>query len=136
MRDEQDEHTALRLVWLSFAGWWLSALWVVIAWVAILLGITQPAGFWMIAHLPLIVNLKPPSEECHAIVADTLTQMTKSQRQQRPFFPRLLYCIAVGWWLSLGWALIAWARSLSSHKQREPLLMFMRLPAIMTLRRY
>lgn len=136
IRDEQDEHTALRLVWLVFAGWWLSALWVAIAWLAILLSTTLPAGFWMIAHLPLIVSLKLPGEEWHDIVEDTLARIEYSRLKQRPFVLRLLYAVTVGWWFSLGWAIVTWAKSLSSHNHPAPLMMFMRLPAVMTLRRY
>jgi uncharacterized membrane protein YccF (DUF307 family) len=136
MRNEQDEHTALRLVWLAFAGWWLSALWVIMAWLAILLAVTLPAGFWMIARLPFVVSLKPAGDEFRGVVEDTLSRIQHSRLTQRPFVPRLLYCIIVGWWFSLGWAIVAWANCLSAHQQPKHLMMFMRLPAMMTLRRY
>jgi hypothetical protein len=135
-QDEPDEHAALRLVWLVFAGWWLSALWVAIAWFSILLVVTRPAGFRMIAYLPIIVRLKPADDIQRAIVEDTLAQLAYGRLKQRPFVVRLLYCGTVGWWVSLVWAIVAWAASLSSHRQPEPMMMFMRLPAVMTLRRY
>lgn len=136
LREEQDEHAALRMIWLVFAGWWLSALWVAIAWFTILLPFARGTGFWMIARLPLLVSLKPAGDEYRAIVENTLARIEHKRLKQRPCALRCFYCLAFGWWLSIGWATVAWAESLSPHKQTKPLMMFMRLPAVMTLQRY
>ena len=136
MRQEQDEHTALRIAWRIFVGWWLSALWVGAAWLAMLFVETRPAGFRMIAYLPLIVDLQRPDDDWQDIVEDTLARIECTDREQLPLILRLTFCLVVGWWLSLGWAAAAWAVNLSAQPHQAPLMMFMRLPTVMTLRRY
>jgi uncharacterized membrane protein YccF (DUF307 family) len=136
MNGEQDEHAALRMVWLAFAGWWLSALWVAIAWLAILLVVPLPTGFRIIAHLPLAVSLKRPGDERYDVVKNTLARIEHGRLRQRPFIVRLVYFIVVGWWFSIGWIIVAWGASLLPRSQPAALMIFMRLPAVMTLRRY
>lgn len=136
MRHDQDEHNALRLAWLMVAGWWLSAIWLAIAWLSILLIVTRPAGLRMIAYLPSIISLKPPNDAYHSIITETLARLEDNHATQRPFVSRLLYSLAIGWWLSIGWTALAWGQSLSHRNETRTITMLMRLPAVMTLQRY
>lgn len=47
----------IRAIYFLLVGWWLSALWLTIAWAlcAVLIGI--PIGFWMIDRVPAIMTL-------------------------------------------------------------------------------
>lgn len=47
----------LRLLYLIFIGWWLSAIWIVIAYVLCYTVIGMPLGFWMFDKVPMIVSL-------------------------------------------------------------------------------
>lgn len=127
---------ALRMAWLVLIGWWFSAIWVAIAWLALLLGFTESAGMQMLVELPRLVRLRAPDDRRRDIVDDTLFRLEESLLIQRPLVLRLLYVVAVGWWLSIIWAVVAWLGSLSLQTRPAPLTMFMRLPAVMTLRRY
>ena len=118
------------------AGWWLSAIWVVIAWLAILLGVTRRIGFRMIAQLPRVKNLRSPGDERCDFVEEVLERIEHSQRPQLPLIVRLIYFITIGWWLSMIWTIVAWGENLSIQRRPTALVMFMRLPAVMTLRRY
>ena len=134
--DEQGEYIALRATWFVLAGWWLSAIWVVIAWLAILLGVTRRIGFRMIAQLPRVKNLRSPGDERCDFVEEVLERIEHSQRPQLPLIVRLIYFITIGWWLSMIWTIVAWGENLSIQRRPTALVMFMRLPAVMTLRRY
>lgn len=136
MRQHQDEHTALRLAWLIFAGWWLSAIWLILAWFCILLVVSRPLGMRMIANLTLVATLEPPGDTSYDIAMDTLGRIEDNNFRQRRFILRLLYCAVIGWWLSIAWAILAWTRSLSAQQQPETMSMLMKLPAVMTLQRY
>lgn len=47
----------IRAIYFLLIGWWLSALWLTVAWAlcAVLIGI--PIGFWMIDRVPAIMTL-------------------------------------------------------------------------------
>ena len=47
----------LRLLWLVMIGWWLSLIWINLAYLlsATILGL--PVGFWMFNRLPMIIFL-------------------------------------------------------------------------------
>lgn len=134
--DEPEERVALRMLWLIFAGWWLSAIWVGVAWVLLLIAPASPLGLRMLANLQRIVALIASDDESLDLVEDTLLRMENEHLRQRPAVARLLYTLAIGWWLSIVWSVVAWGRSLSVQTQPTTVMMFMRLPALMTLQRY
>lgn len=131
-----DEQRSLRLAWLVFAGWWMSLLWVVAGWFCVLMPPLTRAGMSMFGNMTRVVALRSPGDECAAILHDTLWKLDHSQVTQRPFVVRLLYTLAIGWWLSLLWVALGWAESLSIDRKPTGVARFMRLPGIMTLRRY
>jgi len=47
----------LRAVYLLLIGWWLSALWMEVAYVICLTIIGLPLGFWMFDKVPALVSL-------------------------------------------------------------------------------
>ena len=55
---------------------------------------------------------------------------------QRSFLGRSLYFIVVGWWFGALWSVLAWVLCVSIVGIPLGVMMYNRLPAVMTLRRY
>lgn len=47
----------LRVVWFVFVGWWLSALWLALAWALCASIIGMVVAFWMFDRVPTIITL-------------------------------------------------------------------------------
>ncbi len=47
----------LRAVWFVFVGWWLSALWLTLAWALCASVIGMVLAFWMFDRVPAIITL-------------------------------------------------------------------------------
>lgn len=47
----------LRAVWFVFVGWWLSALWLALAWALCASVIGMVVAFWMFDRVPAIITL-------------------------------------------------------------------------------
>lgn len=47
----------LRAIWFLLIGWWLSALWLSVAWALCTVIIGMPLGFWMFDRVPAVVTL-------------------------------------------------------------------------------
>lgn len=133
---EHLEHTSLRMIWFAFVGWWLSAIWAIAAWLCILFMPSRTLGLRMLGGSTWIMALRVPGADCDAVVADTLQRLQDDRIQQHRTLPRLLYAVVIGWWLSFIWLVIAWGRSLSIQCRPSGQASFMRLPRVMTLRKY
>jgi uncharacterized membrane protein YccF (DUF307 family) len=48
----------VRAIYFVLIGWWLSALWMVVAYLLCLTVIGLPVGFWMFDRVPSLVSLK------------------------------------------------------------------------------
>ena len=48
----------IRAVYFVFIGWWLSALWIEIAYFFCVIIIGMPLGFWMFDKVPVMVSLR------------------------------------------------------------------------------
>lgn len=47
----------LRLLWLLVVGWWLSLIWINVAYLCCVTVIGLPVGFWMFNRLPAVIFL-------------------------------------------------------------------------------
>ncbi|GIW02070.1 YccF domain-containing protein [Roseiflexus sp.] len=47
----------LRAIWFMFVGWWLSALWLALAWALCASIIGMVIAFWMFDRVPAIITL-------------------------------------------------------------------------------
>lgn len=48
----------VRAVWFVLVGWWLSAIWIKIAFILAATFILSPFGFWMINRVPAVLTLE------------------------------------------------------------------------------
>lgn len=119
-------------LWFLLVGWWLSALWIAVAWFFVVLIVTMPIGLIMINKLPLIVSLQP---ETTALTA-TAEGLRVTTLPQRNLLLRALYFLVIGWWLSLLWMEAAWLVAITLVGLPLAIWMFNRVPAVTTLRRY
>ena len=124
------------LLWFVFVGWWLSAIWITVAWFLGALIITMPIGLMMINVLPKIATLQDPSQEYRTTLQGTITRVEQSSLRQYPFVLRAIYFILIGWWLSGIWMSVGWVASVTIVGLPVAIWMFNRVPAITTLRRY
>lgn len=120
------------LLWFIFVGWWLSAIWIIVAWLLIVLVVTMPIGLVMLNKLPMIVSLRPETTQfsVHGTV------LRETHLAQFPLALRIVYAVLVGWWLSLAWMSVAWLACASLVGIPLGIWMFNRVPAVTTLRRY
>lgn len=47
----------VRALWFLLVGWWLSALWLSVAWALCTVIIGLPFGFWMFNRVPAVITL-------------------------------------------------------------------------------
>ncbi|MFV9507261.1 MAG: YccF domain-containing protein [Oscillochloridaceae bacterium umkhey_bin13] len=47
----------IRAIWFLLVGWWLSAIWMSVAWALCTVIIGLPFGFWMFDRVPTVVTL-------------------------------------------------------------------------------
>ena len=126
----------ISLLWFFFVGWWLSLIWIGIAWLFIVLIIPMPIGLAMMNRVPLIASLRQPTREFTMATGGAATRVQETGLPQRPFLIRALYFVLIGWWFSLLWVLGAWAATGTLILLPLGIWMMNRIPAVTTLQRY
>jgi uncharacterized membrane protein YccF (DUF307 family) len=124
------------VLWFIFIGSWLSAIWVTIAWVLIVLVVTMPIGLAMMHRVPRIATLRAPSREYIVATEGTAMRIQEVGIRQRPFLIRAVYFALIGWWFSALWIIVAWATTATIVLLPLSIWMMNRIPAVTTLQRY
>ena len=122
----------VRAIYFLLIGWWLSAIWAVLAWVLCVTVIGLPLGLYMLNRLPQVVTLKPQRE---TLVLTHDGRLLQSRERQLPFLLRAIYFVLIGWWFSAIWISVAWALHATIIGMIVGFWMFDRVPAIVTLAR-
>ena len=144
----------VRAIYFFFIGWWLGFFWLNFGFTLCAMIVTLPLGLAMLNRLPLIMTLRQPSTATNVSVATTSTVMHPgaapgpmmtmqtvnvnvqvSGTKQINFFVRALYFIFIGFWLGAFWAYLAYSLCLTLVLLPIGVMMFNRLPAVLTLRR-
>lgn len=120
----------IRALYFVFVGWWLGAIVSSLAWFLNVTIIGLPLGLYLMNRLPAIITLRP-SEAQWQFVGNEL----RGGGQQRPFWQRALYFVAVGWWFSGLWMAAAYFLTLSIIGLPLAFWMFGRVGAVTTLYR-
>ncbi len=119
----------LQILWFAFIGWWLGALWVVVAWVLCLTVIGLPLGVAMLNNVPQVIALR----------GRRLVQVSPDGRvsdvPQVNFFICAIYFLLIGWWLSAIWMVAAYALCMTIIGLPLGFWMFDLVPALVTLKR-
>jgi uncharacterized membrane protein YccF (DUF307 family) len=126
----------VRALWYLFIGWWLTAIVVVIAWIAALTIIGLPLSFYLVNHIPTALTLRPHIERYEVIQgADGVAYSRQIRVRQSNVLVRIAYFVLIGWWLSAIWTVVAYAFSLTVIGLPIGLAMFNRLPFLFSLHR-
>jgi uncharacterized membrane protein YccF (DUF307 family) len=126
----------VRTLWFIFIGWWLTGLVNVGAYLIALTVVGLPVAFMIFNRLPTVLTLRPRAVEMTHQVDGGVTYIAESNVPQRSFFGRALYFVAIGWWFGALWSVLAWLLCVSVVGIPLGVMMYNRLPAVMTLRRY
>jgi uncharacterized membrane protein YccF (DUF307 family) len=99
----------IQLLWYLFVGWWLTQIWVAVAWVCLVSIVGIPLGIWMLNRVPLIVALRDPREVRYRVIRNSQGGWVyeETQAEQYPILIRALYFVLFGWWVSAIWMALA-----------------------------
>jgi uncharacterized membrane protein YccF (DUF307 family) len=126
----------VRTLWFVFIGWWLTGLVNIIAYLIALTIIGLPVAFMIFNRLPSVLTLRPRTVTTTHHEADGVSYITETLVPQRAFWRRAVYFVLVGWWLGAFWSALAWLLCVLIVTLPLGVMMYNRLPAVMTLRRY
>ena len=127
----------VRGLYFIFVGSWLGLFWILAAWFLNLTIIGLPLGLAMINRIPQVMTLKPVRVQTTVEVKDGAPVVRQTSLKQPPFLLRAIYFIAIGFWFSLIWMLLAWIFTTLTLGFGLPLAfwMFDRVPCVTTLAR-
>lgn len=116
----------VRAVWFVFVGWWLTGLWLSVAWLLNVTIVGIPLGIKLINKVPFVLSLK--GRERYVEAGDS--------RSQYSIPVRALWFLVVGWWASGLWTGLAYALTVSIVGIPLAVWMYNKLPFVVSLYRY
>src|SRR6266516_3565545 len=137
----------VRALYFCFIGWWAGFFWLNLGFFLCALIVTLPVGLIMLNRLPQVMTLKPAGTRTNVNVSTMTMQspmgpmmqqninVSVGGTQQQSFLIRAIYFLLVGWWVGYLWANIAYACCLLIVLLPVGVMMFDRLPMVLTLRR-
>jgi uncharacterized membrane protein YccF (DUF307 family) len=136
----------VRILYFLFVGWWVGLFWLNIGFALCALIVTLPLGLIMLNRLPQVMTLKPASQRTSVNVSTVAMQpgggpiqqhinISVNDVQQYNFFLRALYYIFIGWWVGYLWAVLAYLCCCTLVLLPVGVMMFDRLPMVLTLRK-
>jgi uncharacterized membrane protein YccF (DUF307 family) len=117
----------VRAVWFVFVGWWLTGLWLSVAWLLNVTIVGIPLGIKMINKVPLVLSLKKRNERY-------VESEDESSQYSLPV--RALWFLFVGWWASGVWTGIAYVATLTVVGIPLAVWMYGKLPFVVSLYNY
>jgi uncharacterized membrane protein YccF (DUF307 family) len=125
-----------RALWFVFVGWWLTGFAIGFAWLCSLTIILLPIAYMVVNKIPTILTLRARSIGSDVTVdADGTLRITTGGASQLPFWQRALWFVLIGWW-ACGIAMaVAYLLSLTVILSPVGLMIFNRVPAVMTLQK-
>jgi uncharacterized membrane protein YccF (DUF307 family) len=125
-----------RAVWYVFVGWWLTGIAITFAWLCALTVVLLPIAYVIVNKIPVILTLRPRSIETSAAVdEDGTLRITTGGAAQLPFWQRGLWFVFVGWWACAIAMYLAYFLCLTIVLFPLGLMLFNRVPAVLTLQR-
>jgi uncharacterized membrane protein YccF (DUF307 family) len=125
-----------RAIWYIFVGWWLTGIAITFAVLCTLTVILLPIAYVIVNKIPVILTLRPRSLETLTTVdADGTVRISTGGALQRPFWQRALWFLFVGWWACAVAMYLAYFLCLTIVLFPLGLMLFNRVPAVLTLQR-
>lgn len=131
VKENGTPHIVIRALWFIFFGWEITAVWLLIAWLLNVSIIGLPIGIKMINYTPAVLTLKGKS--ITKIFDENGQEIRRQGPEQQNMFIRVIYFLAVGWWISLIWMTIGYLLSVSIIGLPFGIWMLNRLPEVTTL---
>lgn len=133
----------VRLIYFWFIGWWVGLFWLNLGFALCAFIVTLPVGLMMLNRLPRVMTLRPAGTSTRVNVTSVQAgpvsmqnvNVTVGGTQQYNFFMRALYYVFVGCWAGYLWACLAYACCCTFVLLPVGIIMFDRLPAVLTLRK-
>jgi len=137
----------VRALYFCFIGWWAGFFWLNLGFFLCALIVTLPVGLIMLNRLPQVMTLKPAGTRTNVNVSTMTMQspmgpmmqqninVSVGGTQQQSFLIRAIYFLLVGWWAGYLWANVAYICCLLIVLLPVGVMMFDRLPMVLTLRR-
>ncbi len=123
----------IRAIWYIFVGWWLGGFWLFLGYLCCVSIIFLPIGLMMLNRLPVVLTLRPSSQQTNVTMINGRVRVNVGHVQQNSILVRTIYFILIGWWLGLIWAIVGYCLCLTIFLLPFGLLMLNRLPAVLTL---
>lgn len=126
----------VRAIWYLFVGWWLTGLFMLFAYIAVLTIIGIPVGFWLVNRIPTLLTLRPRRDIWQTTV-DAYGNVTRRRLEveQSGLLVRVAWFLVVGWWLAAVAMAVAYVLMLTILGIPFGLMLVNRLPRILTLHR-
>ncbi len=126
----------IQLLWFAFVGWWLTEMWISVAWFLMVTIIGIPFGVIMINYVPFILALRGQSQDLKIVYIDgNAPVVSQPSRPQTHFLLRALYFVLIGWWFSALWMQAAYFFCLSIIGLPIGFWMFDKTPFLLSLHR-
>jgi uncharacterized membrane protein YccF (DUF307 family) len=126
----------VRAIWYLFIGWWLTGFAIGFAFLCAASIVLLPLAYFIVSRIPTILTLRPRSIETEVEVSDDGTvHISTGGARQHPFWQRALWFLLVGWWACGVAMFVAYVLSLTIILLPVGLMIFNRVPAVMTLQR-
>jgi uncharacterized membrane protein YccF (DUF307 family) len=116
----------VRAVYFVLVGWWVTGIWLGVAWFLNLSIIGLPLGIKMVNKTPKVLTLKEGSQDIDVVGGSS----------QPSIVVRGIYFVFVGWWLSFLWMTAAYVVSLTVVGLPVGIKMYNYLPKVTSLYDY
>lgn len=118
---------AVRAAWFLLVGWWATGIWLGVAWFLNVTIVGLPLGIKMINVTPKVLSLKE---------RDLIDEEGGAGKQRYGLLVRGIWFVFVGWWASGVWMTVAYAFTLSIVGIPVAVLMYNKLPFVVSLYEY
>ncbi|GAB3423037.1 hypothetical protein GCM10027435_28470 [Haloparvum alkalitolerans] len=124
---DAERSLVVRAVWFVFVGWWATGIWLGVAWFLNVTVVGIPLGIKMINAVPKVLSLKE---------RDLVDAEGRGGEQPYGLAVRAVYFVFVGWWASGVWMSVAYLFTLSVVGLPVAVLMYNKLPFVVSLYEY
>ncbi len=135
MASSPEQNILLRVAWFIFIGWWLSGLTALLAILLQLTIIGIPVAIWLINRVPQITTLKSSRTLQVSEGEGGVVMVAHADREQFPWWGRVIYYVLVGWWAASIWMMLAWLATITLILMPLGFWMYGATGKIQTLRR-